>query len=95
MDERFNTAPGWMKGDALREWERLVSDLGQAGLLAVTDPGVLALYCSVSAEIAKHGRKGWSIAAPLVAQMRALAVDLGLTARSRERLLALVKSERK
>lgn len=37
--------PVELTGEAAAEWDRLVPDLDAAGLLAVTDRGILAAYC--------------------------------------------------
>ena len=43
--------PPELTGEAAAEWERLAPELDSAGLLAVTDRGVLAAYCLAVADL--------------------------------------------
>lgn len=38
-------APNWLKGEAKREWNRLVPILMEAGVLTLADRGALAMTC--------------------------------------------------
>ncbi|HEX7119405.1 MAG TPA: phage terminase small subunit P27 family [Longimicrobiales bacterium] len=38
--------PTWMRGEARKEWKRIVPELDALGLLAKVDLAVLAMYCA-------------------------------------------------
>ena len=61
--------PAEVTGEAAAEWDRLIPEMEAAGLLAVTDRGILAAYCCAYAgllaarhEITTHG---WFVTEPV------------------------------
>ncbi len=50
--------PPELTGEAAAEWDWQVTELGAAGMLAVTDRGILAAYCLASS-FKGHGSVAW------------------------------------
>lgn len=51
MRKGLPARPPELTGEAADEWERLAPELDAAGLLAVTDRGILAAYCLAVADL--------------------------------------------
>jgi len=77
--------PEWLAGEALEEFQRVVADLGETGLLTRADRSSLAVYATLHAEFAKQARKGCANVA-IAAELRRYAALFGLDPSSREKM---------
>lgn len=78
--------PLWLVGDALDEWERITPALSLMGVLTQVDHSVLIGHCVTYGEIVATVKAGEPLKAALLGQMRAYAVELGLTPAARAKL---------
>ena len=78
--------PKWLKGEAKREWNRVLPYLTGTKVLAKLDTGPLATYCLLHAEVVKAARKGEIPTAAVISQYRSLAGEFGMTPSSRSRI---------
>lgn len=78
--------PEWLTGDALDEWKRITPALALMGVLTQVDHSVLLGHCVTYGEIVATVKAGEPLKAALLGQMRAYAIELGLTPASRAKL---------
>lgn len=78
--------PDWLSGDALDEWSRITPALALMGVLTQVDHSVLIGHCVTYGEIVQTVKSGEPLKAALLGQMRAYAVELGLTPAARAKL---------
>lgn len=78
--------PAWLVGDALDEWQRITPALALMGVLTQVDHSVLIGHCVTYGEIVQTVRLGEPLKAALLGQMRAYAIELGLTPAARAKL---------
>jgi phage terminase small subunit len=78
--------PAWLVGDALDEWNRVTPALALMGVLTQVDHSVLIGHCVTYGEIVATVKAGEPLKAALLGQMRAYAVELGLTPAARAKL---------
>ncbi len=79
--------PDWLLAEGKREWRRLAEELGQVGLLTRVDLSMLAVWCQVWARYHQAETHGKGASASLIAQLRHVAAEFGLTPASRPRLV--------
>jgi P27 family predicted phage terminase small subunit len=94
-------APGWLKGEGLREWTRLVGAMSGCGMLSTIDRNALAAYCGLFGRwtecewmlrreglASKSGEVSpWlKLANELRAQMRPYESEFGMTPGARARV---------
>ncbi len=86
--------PKWLKGEAKKEWDRVIALFGQTGVITPIDGSMLAVYCCLFAEWVNSIRgKCPPMTASRIAQMRALASSFGLDPSSRSRISGKDKSK--
>ncbi len=86
--------PAWLVGDALDEWNRITPALELMGVLTQVDHSVLIGHCVTYGEIVTTVKAGEPLKAALLGQMRAYAIELGLTPAARAKLsIAPLKPE--
>ena len=78
--------PVWLVGDARDEWDRITPALSLMGVLTQVDHSVLIGHCVTYGEIVATVKAGEPLKAALLGQMRAYAVELGLTPAARAKL---------
>lgn len=78
--------PEWLAGDALEEWNRITPALALLGVLTTVDHSILLGHCVTYGEIVATVKAGEPLKAALLGQMRAYAVELGLTPAARAKL---------
>lgn len=78
--------PEWLSGDARDEWERITPALELLGVLTKVDHSVLIGHCVTYAEIVATVKAGEPLKAALLGQMRAYAIELGLTPAARAKM---------
>lgn len=78
--------PDWLEGEALAEFNRVVAELRETGLLCRADRGSLAVYCCLWAEFVKASENGVPASIAHLAEMRRYAALFGLDPASREKL---------
>ncbi|MGD9609285.1 MAG: P27 family phage terminase small subunit [Desulfovibrionaceae bacterium] len=78
--------PEWLAGEARAEFDRVVAELGETGLLTRADRGSLAVYCCLWDEFAQSSRGGSPVNLGLLAELRRYAALFGLDPSSREKL---------
>lgn len=78
--------PPWLVGDARDEWDRITPALALMGVLTQVDHSVLIGHCVTYGEIVQTVKLGEPLKAALLGQMRAYAVELGLTPAARAKL---------
>jgi phage terminase small subunit len=93
QDSRLK-APAWLPKDAKEEWSVAVADLASRGLLFRGALGTLAAYCLCVGAVKQRqavldfnpdSRDAFADQMKAIAQMKLLAVELGLTVTSRSR----------
>lgn len=78
--------PAWFRADALDEWRRIVPVLDKLGMLTQIDHAVLVGHCATYCEIVETVKANKPLKAALLGQMRAYAVELGMTPAARAKL---------
>jgi phage terminase small subunit len=86
--KEFPEPPRKLRGDALKEWNRIVPGLVQTRVLAEQELSLLASYCYLHGAVVKAERRGELLAAAYYSQYRGLAAEFGLTPSSRSRIKA-------
>lgn len=72
--------PRWLKGDGLREWERIVPELHRQGLLSVLDLAMVAAYCETFSAVGRAKKAGDErLLQKLLSEVRAFSNRLGLS----------------
>ncbi|NEX63452.1 P27 family phage terminase small subunit [Noviherbaspirillum galbum] len=87
------TCPDWLPVEARDEWNRIVPELDNLGVLTCVDNAVLVGHCATYAEIVSTVRAGEPLKAALLAQMRAYASELGLSPAARAKLAVPKREE--
>jgi phage terminase small subunit len=86
--------PPWLKGPALKEWQRIVPELHRQGLLTTLDMAMVAGYCECTALIARVKKQGDDrLLAKALAELRAFSNRLGLSPADRGHVLPAGKEE--
>ena len=78
--------PVWLRGPALEEWNRIVPILSKLGVLTSVDNSVLVGYVTTYGEVVDTYKAYRPLKPALLGQMRAFAVELGLTPAARAKL---------
>lgn len=87
------SAPDYLDGDALVEWERIVPILTACKVLTDGDLQTVIAYCLTVGEMAATARAGDPIRAVTFSHFRSLASELGLTPASRARVQTIQSKE--
>ena len=80
------TPPKILKGEALKEWKRVVPELKKIGLLTLFDRMVLCQYCVLTAEFFASQTAGEPLSAAWHNQYKLIQQELGFTPSSRSSL---------
>ena len=75
--------PKYLKGEARAEWDRVVEYLSRTRVIAKGEGAMLAVYCVLYAKFIEATRRGGEVTGSMIAQLRALASEFGLTPASR------------
>ena len=75
--------PEYLEGEAALEWNRVVDYLTRTRVIAKGEGSMLAVFCYLHAKFVEATKHGGDITASMVAQLRALASEYGLTPASR------------
>lgn len=83
--------PDWLCSIAVREWRRIVDVMADNGVLRATDFAILAIYCSLFAQMVElKGR----LHPQVIVQFRAAMNDLGLTPAARSKVCLPKKAKK-
>lgn len=81
------SCPEWLKDEGRREWNRLVKELTDLGMLTQLERGAMAAYCQAWAEFRCAVEEGSFTTRDIAAKrLIRLAAELGLTPASRSRV---------
>lgn len=83
--------PEWLSAEASIEWDRAVALLEPTGWLSVTDEHALALFAELYASFRKNPTE---MTAALVAQLRVLMGELGMTPGTRAKMPMAPREEK-
>jgi phage terminase small subunit len=72
--------PSWLSGRANAEWDRVVPDLIEKGLVIKIDSFAIAAYCEMYADFSENPGE---FPSSKMTQLRLLMTDLGMTPSSR------------
>jgi phage terminase small subunit len=78
--------PAWLQDEARTLFLTLSGQLIEAGILSELDLELLALYCALHGRVVESLAEGGTIRPSMIAVLRGLAADLGMTPASRQRL---------
>lgn len=86
MESGVPDPPDWLIPEARKEWDKVVQQLTQAGVLCLVDGSMLAVYAQLYGRFVVAQRTGEPVTAAMVTQLRVLAGCFGLEPSSRTRL---------
>lgn len=78
--------PSWLSEKARELFRTMAEQLIEAGILTDLDTDHLGLYCALHGRVVESLAEGGTIRPSMIAVLRGLAADLGMTPASRQRL---------
>ena len=78
--------PEWFPAEAKEEWDRIVPEMVRLGVFAGLDRAIVEGHCLTYADMIRDAKAGKPVRAPILAQLRFFAGELGLSPTSRARL---------
>lgn len=89
------TAPDWLMGESLAQWDKLATALDVNGMLSEANKNMLATYCDVLGNYITKRRNGDEPDMKLVQQIRMLGREFGFTPSSQAGISAPGKKDGK
>lgn len=84
--------PGWLMGEALKQWEVLAAALDVNGMLNAANREFLATYCDLLGAYIENRRNGGEPDLKIAQQLRLMAREFGFTPSSQAGIAAPGKS---